>query len=185
MDSAADAEAQLALQRLKWKRVSSTTGPAPRPRHGHNAVAIKELIIIFGGGNDGIVDELHVLNTGKKMADKMAACALYTFQYSTVTSYSSPKHIFHCDYHTGSRFLLDNAPVFIRNWRDTPQAASLPPSLPPPPQPPTSGLLLRCVGRSRVAVRRLGSSVTAFGCSSLEEWWSMDATQTTYAILYI
>jgi len=49
---------------VKWKKVMSTSGPSPRPRHGHKAVAIKELIIIFGGGNDGIVEELHVLNTG-------------------------------------------------------------------------------------------------------------------------
>ena len=51
---------------LKWKRIQNTTGPAPKPRHGHRAVAIKELIIIFGGGNDAIIDELHVLNTGKR-----------------------------------------------------------------------------------------------------------------------
>lgn len=50
--------------KVKWKKVSVSSGPAPRPRHGHKAVAIKELIIIFGGGNDGIVEELHVLNTG-------------------------------------------------------------------------------------------------------------------------
>ena len=50
---------------VKWRKVEGTTGPAPRPRHGHKAVAIKELIIVFGGGNDGIVDELHVLNTGE------------------------------------------------------------------------------------------------------------------------
>jgi host cell factor len=43
--------------------VATCSGPAPRPRHGHRAVAIKDLIIIFGGGNEGIVDELHVLNT--------------------------------------------------------------------------------------------------------------------------
>uniref|UniRef100_A0A0K8RCJ9 Putative phosphatidylinositol-binding clathrin assembly protein unc-11 n=1 Tax=Ixodes ricinus TaxID=34613 RepID=A0A0K8RCJ9_IXORI len=48
---------------LKWKRVTNTTGPAPRPRHGHRAVAIKDLMIVFGGGNEGIVDELHVYNT--------------------------------------------------------------------------------------------------------------------------
>lgn len=52
---------------LKWKRIQNTTGPAPKPRHGHRAVAIKELIIIFGGGNDAIIDELHVLNTGEIM----------------------------------------------------------------------------------------------------------------------
>lgn len=49
---------------LKWKRVTNTTGPSPRPRHGHRAVAIKDLMVVFGGGNEGIVDELHVYNTG-------------------------------------------------------------------------------------------------------------------------
>ncbi|XP_053202592.1 host cell factor 1-like isoform X2 [Panonychus citri] len=48
---------------MKWVRVANSTGPSPRPRHGHRAVAIKDLIIIFGGGNEGIVDELHVYNT--------------------------------------------------------------------------------------------------------------------------
>jgi len=50
---------------LKWKRLTNTTGPCPRPRHGHRAVAIKDLMVVFGGGNEGIVDELHVFNTGK------------------------------------------------------------------------------------------------------------------------
>ena len=50
---------------VKWSRVSSSSGPNPRPRHGHRAVAIKELMVVFGGGNEGIVDELHVYNTGK------------------------------------------------------------------------------------------------------------------------
>lgn len=49
---------------LKWKRVLNPTGPQPRPRHGHRAVTIKELMVVFGGGNEGIVDELHVFNTG-------------------------------------------------------------------------------------------------------------------------
>uniref|UniRef100_A0A8C5P2S3 Host cell factor C2 n=1 Tax=Jaculus jaculus TaxID=51337 RepID=A0A8C5P2S3_JACJA len=48
---------------LTWRRVSSFTGPVPRARHGHRAVAIRELMIIFGGGNEGIADELHVYNT--------------------------------------------------------------------------------------------------------------------------
>uniref|UniRef100_H0V6B7 Host cell factor 2 n=1 Tax=Cavia porcellus TaxID=10141 RepID=H0V6B7_CAVPO len=48
---------------LHWRRVSSSTGPVPRARHGHRAVAIRELMIIFGGGNEGIADELHVYNT--------------------------------------------------------------------------------------------------------------------------
>lgn len=58
-----------AVLNLKWRKITNTTGPAPQPRHGHKAVAIKELIIIFGGGNDGIIETLHVLNTGNKMAD--------------------------------------------------------------------------------------------------------------------
>lgn len=48
---------------LKWKKVYNPTGPQPRPRHGHRAVAIKDLMIVFGGGNEGIVHELHVFNT--------------------------------------------------------------------------------------------------------------------------
>ncbi|XP_020838039.1 host cell factor 2 isoform X2 [Phascolarctos cinereus] len=48
---------------LNWRRVSSFTGQVPRARHGHRAVAIRELMIIFGGGNEGIADELHVYNT--------------------------------------------------------------------------------------------------------------------------
>lgn len=50
---------------LKWKKISNPTGPQPRPRHGHRAVAIKDLMVVFGGGNEGIVQELHVYNTGK------------------------------------------------------------------------------------------------------------------------
>jgi len=51
---------------MKWKRVTNSTGPVPRPRHGHRAVAIRELMVVFGGGNEGIVDELHVYNTGNR-----------------------------------------------------------------------------------------------------------------------
>ena len=53
---------------LKWKKVANATGPSPRPRHGHRAVAIKDLMVVFGGGNEGIVDELHVYNTGRNSA---------------------------------------------------------------------------------------------------------------------
>ncbi|KAK5965439.1 Host cell factor 2 [Trichostrongylus colubriformis] len=51
---------------VKWKKVVNSSGPSPRPRHGHRAVAIKDLMIVFGGGNEGIVDELHVFNTTTK-----------------------------------------------------------------------------------------------------------------------
>lgn len=47
-----------------WKRLSNPSGPQPRPRHGHRAINIKELMVVFGGGNEGIVDELHVYNSG-------------------------------------------------------------------------------------------------------------------------
>lgn len=48
-----------------WRKVPSFTGPIPRARHGHRAVAIRELIVVFGGGNEGISEDLHVYNTGK------------------------------------------------------------------------------------------------------------------------
>lgn len=52
---------------FKWNRVVETVGPQPRPRHGHRAVAIRELIVVFGGGNEGIFDGLHVFDTGKTL----------------------------------------------------------------------------------------------------------------------
>ena len=48
--------------KVQWKHLDTSNGP--KPRHGHRAVAIKDLIIIFGGGNDGIVEELNVFNCG-------------------------------------------------------------------------------------------------------------------------
>ncbi|CAH1394375.1 unnamed protein product [Nezara viridula] len=71
---------------LRWKKVSDSTGPQPRPRHGHRAVAIKELMVVFGGGNEGIVDELHVYNTATNKwfipalkGDIPPGCAAYGF----------------------------------------------------------------------------------------------------------
>ncbi|XP_018096565.2 host cell factor 1-like isoform X2 [Xenopus laevis] len=70
----------------RWKRVVGWSGPVPRPRHGHRAVAIKELIVVFGGGNEGIVDELHVYNTSTNQwfipavrGDIPPGCAAYGF----------------------------------------------------------------------------------------------------------
>ena len=34
-------------------------------RHGHRAVAVKDLMVVIGGGNEGIVDEIHVFNTSE------------------------------------------------------------------------------------------------------------------------
>lgn len=71
---------------LQWKKVVSQAGPLPRPRHGHRAVAIKDLIVIFGGGNEGIVNELTVYNTVKNQwfvpalsGDIPPGCAAYGF----------------------------------------------------------------------------------------------------------
>ncbi|KAL3851844.1 hypothetical protein ACJMK2_015546, partial [Sinanodonta woodiana] len=54
--------------------------------HGHRAVAIKELMVVFGGGNEGIVDELHVYNTATNQwfvpavrGDIPPGCAAYGF----------------------------------------------------------------------------------------------------------
>ncbi|XP_062890763.1 host cell factor 1b isoform X3 [Mobula hypostoma] len=76
----------MAASMLKWKRVSGSSGPVPRPRHGHRAVAIKELMVVFGGGNEGIVDELHVYNTATNQwfipavrGDIPPGCAAYGF----------------------------------------------------------------------------------------------------------
>jgi len=81
MDAASDGPAATPLN-VKWKKVASTTGPAPKARHGHKAVAIKELVIIFGGGNDGIVDELHVLNTGTMWKKWRAVRLIFKFYRS-------------------------------------------------------------------------------------------------------
>ena len=71
---------------FKWCKVAHTTGPTPKPRHGHRAASIKDLIIVFGGGNEGIVDELHVLNTSTNQwftpevkGDVPPGCAAYGF----------------------------------------------------------------------------------------------------------
>ncbi len=53
----------MSLPNFKWKKVTSAIGPSPRPRHGHRAVPYKDLMIVFGGGNEGIVDDIHVYNT--------------------------------------------------------------------------------------------------------------------------
>lgn len=68
----------------RWKRVLGWSGPVPRPRHGHRAVAIKELMVVFGGGNEGIVDELHVYNTGKFLS---AYTVLMSLSYASVRFY--------------------------------------------------------------------------------------------------
>lgn len=73
-------------QKFRWRRVFNTAGPQPRPRHGHRAINIKELMVVFGGGNEGIVDELHVYNTITNQwfvpavkGDVPPGCAAYGF----------------------------------------------------------------------------------------------------------
>nr|XP_057939974.1 host cell factor 1-like isoform X3 [Doryrhamphus excisus] len=79
-------EGQPVVLQPRWKRVLGWSGPVPRPRHGHRAVAIKELMVVFGGGNEGIVDELHVYNTATNQwfipavrGDVPPGCAAYGF----------------------------------------------------------------------------------------------------------
>lgn len=75
---------------LRWKLVADPTGPQPRPRHGHRAVAIKDLMVVFGGGNEGIVDELHVYNTGNDINFKllnMARVCYYLYFSSKIYNY--------------------------------------------------------------------------------------------------
>ncbi|XP_039297456.1 host cell factor 1 [Nilaparvata lugens] len=76
----------MAVPILKWKRITNPSGPQPRPRHGHRAVSIKDLMVVFGGGNEGIVDELHVYNTATNQwfiptmkGDIPPGCAAYGF----------------------------------------------------------------------------------------------------------
>ena len=59
----------MSISCFKWKKITTTIGPCPRPRHGHKAIAYKDLMIVFGGGNEGIVDELHVFNTSTLKVD--------------------------------------------------------------------------------------------------------------------
>ncbi|XP_059471046.1 host cell factor 1-like isoform X2 [Neocloeon triangulifer] len=74
------------MSSFKWTRVLNPTGPTPKPRHGHRAVAIKDLMVVFGGGNEGIVDELHVFNTANNQwfipavkGEVPPGCAAYGF----------------------------------------------------------------------------------------------------------
>ncbi|XP_004082919.1 host cell factor 2 isoform X1 [Oryzias latipes] len=54
------------VEEPQWRKVHSVTGVIPRSRHGHRAAAIRELILVFGGGNEGIAEDLHVYNTVSK-----------------------------------------------------------------------------------------------------------------------
>ena len=36
---------------------------SPRPRYGHRVVAVRGLILLFGGGDNGIIDDLLVYST--------------------------------------------------------------------------------------------------------------------------
>ena len=73
---------------MQWRQVpqKEITGVQPRPRHGHRAVPIRDLIVVFGGGNEGIIDDLHVLNTATNQwfappvrGDVPSGCAAFGF----------------------------------------------------------------------------------------------------------
>uniref|UniRef100_A0A0A9Y2K0 Host cell factor 1 n=2 Tax=Lygus hesperus TaxID=30085 RepID=A0A0A9Y2K0_LYGHE len=52
----------MASPKIRWTKVNDS-GLIPKPRHGHRAVAVRELMVVFGGGNEGIIDDLHAYNT--------------------------------------------------------------------------------------------------------------------------
>ena len=68
--------------KVQWKRLDGSGGVNPKPRHGHRAVAVKDLIIIFGGGNEGIVEDLNVYNcsTLPRVSTSIAFSHLAFFQ---------------------------------------------------------------------------------------------------------
>lgn len=53
---------------LKWRKIENSSGHLPKARHGHRAITIKNMMLIFGGGNDGIIDEFHVYIPSKYIA---------------------------------------------------------------------------------------------------------------------
>lgn len=55
----------MGIEEPQWRKIHSVSGVTPRSRYGHRATTIRELIIVFGGGNEGIAEHLHVYNTGK------------------------------------------------------------------------------------------------------------------------
>jgi hypothetical protein len=81
LDWSVKSKAKMSAPRMKWRKVQNSSGPAPRPRHGHRAVSIKDLMIVFGGGNEGIVDELHVFNTSEFRNSIKTALKNYQYLY--------------------------------------------------------------------------------------------------------
>lgn len=77
----------------QWRKVHSVTGVVPRSRHGHRAAAIRELIIVFGGGNEGIAEDLHVYNTGKlTLAANVFSLERRKVAHRLARSFISTKH---------------------------------------------------------------------------------------------
>lgn len=49
---------------MKWKCVINFIGFVLWLRYGYWVVVIREFMVVFGGGNEGIVDEFYVYNIG-------------------------------------------------------------------------------------------------------------------------
>ncbi|KRX74308.1 Host cell factor 1 [Trichinella sp. T6] len=62
------------IKEVRWKKILNILGPIPRARHGHRAIALDDMIVIFGGGNDGIVDDLYVYFPEKNEWFKPTCC---------------------------------------------------------------------------------------------------------------
>lgn len=70
----------------KWRKLDNIEGPIPKSRHGHRAISFKDMMIIFGGGNDGFINELHVFRTSNNQwyvpnmkGELPPGCAAYGF----------------------------------------------------------------------------------------------------------
>lgn len=63
-----NSKSEFETMRVKWTKIEDAPDDdsiqmKPKPRHGHRAVAYEHLMIVFGGGSEGIVDDLSVYDT--------------------------------------------------------------------------------------------------------------------------
>ncbi|KAH9395681.1 Host cell factor 2 [Tyrophagus putrescentiae] len=69
-----------------WRKVDFQYGSQPKPRHGHRAVTFKNDMVIFGGGNEGIIEEFSVFRHAEQRwfsmpvkGDVPPGCAAFGF----------------------------------------------------------------------------------------------------------
>ncbi|KII70037.1 Host cell factor [Thelohanellus kitauei] len=54
---------------MKWKEIKEATLSCPSPRHGHRCVTYGKYLIMIGGGNDGMMADVSIFNTGRTFID--------------------------------------------------------------------------------------------------------------------